>query len=101
MRALFADVPEAVDNTAVIAEKCNFDFEFGNTKLPFYETPNGMNHFDYFKQCCLFSKVESHKIDLGLELGWNFKEVQKYLQRKFFHFCTMCLYKVVSSAVIF
>ncbi|MDE5995409.1 MAG: DNA polymerase III subunit alpha, partial [Eubacterium sp.] len=52
MRALFADVPEAVDNTAVIAEKCNFDFEFGNTKLPFYETPNGMNHFDYFKQCC-------------------------------------------------
>ncbi|MDE6413758.1 MAG: DNA polymerase III subunit alpha, partial [Eubacterium sp.] len=49
---LFADVPEAVDNTAVIAEKCNFDFEFGNTKLPFYETPNGMNHFEYFKKCC-------------------------------------------------
>ena len=35
MRSLFSDVPDAVDNTAVIAEKCNFDFEFGNTKLPF------------------------------------------------------------------
>jgi len=52
MRSLFSDVPDAVDNTAVIAEKCNFDFEFGNTKLPFYETPNGMDHFEYFKKCC-------------------------------------------------
>ncbi|MDE5670974.1 MAG: DNA polymerase III subunit alpha, partial [Eubacterium sp.] len=52
MRSLFSDVPEAVDNTAVIAEKCNFDFEFGNTKLPFYETPNGMDHFEYFRKCC-------------------------------------------------
>ena len=52
MRTLFADVPEAVDNTSVIAEQCHFDFEFGNTKLPFYETPNGMNHFEYFKKCC-------------------------------------------------
>lgn len=52
MRSLFSDVPEAVDNTAVIAEKCSFDFEFGNTKLPYYETPNGMNHFEYFRKCC-------------------------------------------------
>lgn len=42
--------------------------------------------YNYVKQCCLFSKVESHKIDLGLELVWNFKKVQKYLQHKFFLF---------------
>lgn len=52
MRELFSDVPEAVDNTVLVAEKCSFDFEFGNTKLPFYETPNGMEHFEYFKKCC-------------------------------------------------
>lgn len=46
--------------------------------------------YHYFKQCYLFSKVELHKIDLGLELGWNFKEVEKYLQHKFFH----CFYYV-------
>lgn len=63
MRNLFSDVPEAVDNTALIAEKCNFDFEFGNTKLPFYETPNGMDHFEYFKKCCydgLYKRYGNH-----------------------------------------
>ncbi len=52
MLEVFSDVPEAVSNTALIAERCNFDFEFGNTKLPYYETPNNMNHFEYFKKCC-------------------------------------------------
>lgn len=52
MRELFSDVPESVDNTARIAKRCNFDFEFGHTKLPFYETPDGMDHFAYFRQLC-------------------------------------------------
>ena len=34
MRALFPQVPEACDNTAKIAARCRFDFEFGHTKLP-------------------------------------------------------------------
>ena len=52
MRELFADVPEAVDNTAVIARQCNFDFEFGNTKLPYFEINSSMSHFEYFRQQC-------------------------------------------------
>ncbi|MDD6727878.1 MAG: DNA polymerase III subunit alpha [Eubacteriales bacterium] len=53
MRNVFADVPEAIDNTQIIADRCNFDFEFGNTKLPYYETPDNMDHFEYFKMMCL------------------------------------------------
>ena len=52
MKALFSDVPEAVEITGKIAEMCNFDFEFGNTKLPFFETPDNMDHFEYFKMKC-------------------------------------------------
>lgn len=52
MREIFYDIPNALDNTNIIAEKCNFDFEFGNTKLPYFETPDNMNHFDYFKMKC-------------------------------------------------
>lgn len=52
MRALFADVPQAIDNTQLIAEKCNFDFEFGNTKLPYFETPDHMDHFEFFRMKC-------------------------------------------------
>lgn len=53
MRRLFSDVPEAIDNTGRIADMCNFDFEFGTTKLPYYETPNNMDHFEYFRQLCM------------------------------------------------
>lgn len=53
MREIFADTPEAIDNTQIIADRCNFDFEFGNTKLPYFETPDNMEHFEYFKMLCL------------------------------------------------
>lgn len=52
MKMLFKDVPSAIENTEKIAQRCNFDFEFGNTKLPYFETPNNMDHFEYFKKCC-------------------------------------------------
>ena len=35
-----------------IAEMCNFDFEFGVTKLPYFEAPDGMDNKDYFVQLC-------------------------------------------------
>ena len=52
MRQVFTEIPEAIDNTARIAERCSFDFEFGNTKLPYFEIEEDISHFDYFKRCC-------------------------------------------------
>ncbi|MBQ6381606.1 MAG: DNA polymerase III subunit alpha [Clostridia bacterium] len=51
MRALFP--AEAVENTAKIAEQCNFQFEFGNTVLPNFDVPAGFaSHFEYLKYLC-------------------------------------------------
>ncbi|HIU34998.1 MAG TPA: DNA polymerase III subunit alpha [Candidatus Fimenecus excrementigallinarum] len=52
MRERFSFAPEAVDNTAKIAERCCVTFEFGKTKLPRFEVPNGEDHFSYFKRQC-------------------------------------------------
>ena len=53
MADYFRNIPEAIENTVKIAEKCNFDFEFGNTKLPHYEVPKEYKtHADYFKELC-------------------------------------------------
>lgn len=41
MSRLFADVPEAVDNTVEIAKRCNFALEIGDYYLPHYPVPNG------------------------------------------------------------
>ncbi len=53
MSDYFKNIPEAIENTVKIAEKCNYDFEFGNTKLPNYEVPKEYaTHADYFKELC-------------------------------------------------
>ena len=53
MISYFSNVPEAIENTVKIAEKCNFDFEFGNTKLPNYEVPAEFKtHSEYFRKLC-------------------------------------------------
>lgn len=53
MKALFPAFPEAISNTQKIADRCNFEFEFGITRLPYYEIPEGFeNHFEYFKHLC-------------------------------------------------
>ncbi|MDZ7611715.1 MAG: DNA polymerase III subunit alpha [Candidatus Moranbacteria bacterium] len=48
----FADVPEAVENTFKIAEKCNVEIEFGNTKLPRFEPPEGYSNEEYLREIC-------------------------------------------------
>lgn len=52
MRALFPQVQQAFDNTVSIAQRCNVEFEFGHTKLPHYDTPNGQDNVAYFRQKC-------------------------------------------------
>lgn len=52
MHELFSHVPEAIENTQIIADRCNYDFEFGNTKLPHFEVPDGRDHFEWFREQC-------------------------------------------------
>lgn len=52
MYQLFSYIPQACENTAIIAEKCNFDFEFGVTKLPEFSAPDGKNNESYFRELC-------------------------------------------------
>ena len=52
MYDLFSMVPEACENTNKIAEQCNFEFTFGETKLPYFKAPDGMENQKYFEKLC-------------------------------------------------
>ena len=52
MYDLFSMVPEACENTSKIAEQCNFEFTFGETKLPYFKAPDGMENQAYFEKLC-------------------------------------------------
>ena len=44
MERLFPDLPDALENTAKIADRCNFDFTFGKYTLPTIPETNGIPH---------------------------------------------------------
>ena len=52
MKDLFPSVPSALANTAKIAEMCNVEFTFGETKLPRFTAPNGEENNAYFRRLC-------------------------------------------------
>jgi DNA polymerase-3 subunit alpha len=53
MAALFPNYPEAIANTAKIADLCNLDFVFGNYHLPHFQLPEGCTDGEaYFASLC-------------------------------------------------
>lgn len=60
MKALFSDCPQAVENTQLIAERCNVQFEFGKTKLPHFEVPDNYDHFEWFSEQCKTGLTERY-----------------------------------------
>lgn len=52
MRILFPYALEAIENTAAIAERCNVEIEFGKTKLPHFDVPEGYDAFGYLAHLC-------------------------------------------------
>ena len=52
LRSLFPNVPEAFENTAKIAERCNVEFEFNHYHLPEFLPPDGSDSLTYFRRLC-------------------------------------------------
>ena len=52
MQALFPYAREALENTHKVAERCNVEIEFGVTKLPKYEVPEGFDSWTYLNHLC-------------------------------------------------
>ncbi|MBQ4402869.1 MAG: DNA polymerase III subunit alpha [Selenomonadaceae bacterium] len=52
MRALFADTPEACDNTLKIAARCNVTLEFGKFQMPVFPLPEGKTDAEYLRELC-------------------------------------------------
>ena len=53
MREKFGDCPEALENTAKIAERCNVELSFGHLLLPEFPIPNGLSAEEYLRKLCL------------------------------------------------
>jgi len=50
MARLFADIPQALENSIEIARRCNLAIELGRSRLPAFPTPQGVSVEDYLRQ---------------------------------------------------
>ncbi|MEN8148827.1 MAG: DNA polymerase III subunit alpha [Planctomycetota bacterium] len=52
MCSLFSDMPEAIDNTNLIASRCNLEITFGEHHLPHFDPPDGRDADTFFRDLC-------------------------------------------------
>lgn len=52
MAELFPYAPQALENTCKIAERCNVEIEFGVTKVPHFDVPQGFDSWTYLNHLC-------------------------------------------------
>ena len=76
MAQLFPYAPQALENTYKIAQRCEVEIEFGKTKLPKYEVPEGYDSWTYLLHLCneglvkrYGNEAETHRERLDYELG--------------------------------
>lgn len=74
MRNLFAAIPEAIDNTQKIAERCDVELEFGTLHLPEFVPPEGMTNTEYLEALCrkgLEERYPDHDKDIDDRLEYE------------------------------
>ena len=65
MKKLFPYALEALENTQKIADRCHVEIEFGVTKLPKFEVPEGFDSWTYLKYLCEKGLHERYPEDDG------------------------------------
>ena len=80
MATLFPYAPEALENTYKIAQRCNVEIEFGVTKLPKYDVPEGYTSWEYLNKLCWDGFAERYPDDIGKlrdQLTYELSIIQK------------------------
>ena len=61
MERLFPYAPEALENTHKIAQRCHVEIEFGVTKLPKFDVPEGYTSWEYLNELCFKGLEERYQ----------------------------------------
>mgnify|MGYP002562316205 CR=1 FL=1 len=80
MRKLFSFASQAIDNTQKIADRCHVEIEFGVTKLPHFEVPEGYVSWTYLNKLChegLVKRYPDRHEKLLPKLDYELNVIQK------------------------
>jgi len=80
MAALFADVPAALENSVVIAKRCNLTIELGKSRLPQFPTPKGIS-LEEFLHARSLEGFEARMCSLFADEAERSRVYQRYRER--------------------
>ena len=79
LKKAFSDVPEAIDNSLKVAEKCNVEFDFGTNLIPSFDVPKGKTAEGYLRELC----------EEGLKERFGGEVSEEYIERLNFELNTV------------
>ncbi len=62
MWEIFSYVPEALENTVKIADECNYEYKFHESKLPKFPLKEGTDPYEYLKKTCYEGLIERYDV---------------------------------------
>ena len=80
MKGLFPYAWEAVENTQEIADRCHVEIEFGKTKLPHYDVPEGYDSWTYLNKLCFDGLTNRYGADHSLPAGATGQTLKERLE---------------------
>ncbi|WP_297417671.1 DNA polymerase III subunit alpha [Clostridium sp.] len=89
---MFSYVPEAIENTIKIAEQCNYEYKFHESKLPKFPLEEGQDPFQYLRDTCykglidrydIFEQLRDIKLDYNKisDIAIESEEAKEYVDR--------------------
>ncbi|SFU29263.1 DNA polymerase-3 subunit alpha [Clostridium sp. DSM 8431] len=79
---MFSYVPEALENTSKIAEECNFDYKFHESKLPKFPLPEGTDPYEYLRDNCYKGLIERYDVFKEFtKKEYNLSEIQALAEK--------------------
>ena len=83
----FKDVPEAIENTVKIADRCNVEFDFETNRIPSFPLEDGEDPAEYLRELCYKGLIEKYKLDESKfkikkgKIESKDEEIQKLVER--------------------
>lgn len=75
---MFSYIPEALENTLKIAEECNYDYKFHESKLPKFPLPEGEEPYSYLRNLCYKGLIDRYSVFTNIRnKELNYDEIDK------------------------
>lgn len=97
MEELFSDLPEAIKNTQVIADKCNLELDFGQLHLPKLSLPEGRSALSFLSELCRKGFADKYGANASAEASKRLEYELEVIEKTRFADYFLVVWDIISA----